>query len=290
MSTPDCKICGARTVAFGTKRGVLIDTTFEFSRCTACNFICVVNPCLDYARLYDANYYRGKGADPYVDYEYELEHPDETVRQYEWRGILDTVRLLFPDVAAARWLDYGCGNGGLVRYLRMQNIDAEGHDEGAIIPKARAKGIPIRTAAELDGATGRYSIITMIEVIEHLPDPLAVLRRVRGLLRPGGLLFLTTGNSAPYRDDFLRWRYVTPDIHISYFDPDNLQQALNACGFAIEKTGHVGGWNDIIRFKVLKSLGFKRTASWQSLIPWSLAAPLIDRKVRLSDHPVGRAA
>jgi SAM-dependent methyltransferase len=290
MSTPDCKICGSRTVEFGAKPGVVVDTVFRFCRCETCNFISVVNPCLDYARLYGAEYYRGEGADRYVDYEYELEHPDATIRRYEWRGIHDIVQKHVADLSAARWLDYGCGNGGLVRYLRTRNIAACGFDEGAIVTAARAKGIPIKTPAEIENETGQYSVVTMIEVIEHITDPLPMLRQVRRLLQPGGMLFLTTGNSAPYRRQFVDWRYVIPDIHVSFFDPSNMSRALAASGFRAETKGYVDGWDDIIRFKTLKSLGFKRGTILDKLVPWPLAARLIDKKVRLSDHPIGIAA
>jgi SAM-dependent methyltransferase len=293
MKTPDCKICGSRTVDFGEKTGSVIPTTFRFSRCESCSFISVINPCLDFARLYDQKYYQGKGADPYVDYEFELEHPDRTVRRYEWRGIHEIVRRLAPDLASdlasARWLDYGCGNGGLVRYLRARNVDAVGFDEGSIVDVARRHGIPIKRPDEIESEAGQYSIVTMIEVIEHIPDPVPLLRKVRELIKPGGLLFLTTGNAAPQRNDFLNWRYVVPDIHVSFFDPENMKVALAASGFRTESPGFASGWEDVVRFKLLKTLGVRRSSVWEQMIPWKPAARLVDRKVRLSDYPVGYA-
>ena len=74
-------------------------------------------------------------------------------------------------------------------------------------------------------------MVTAIEVIEHTLDPLAELRTIRGLLRPGGLLFLTTGNAAPFASDLLRWSYIVPEIHVSFFEPDTLERALVKCGF-----------------------------------------------------------
>jgi cyclopropane fatty-acyl-phospholipid synthase-like methyltransferase len=79
----------------------------------------VANPWTDYAKNYDEGYYRGGGADPWIDYVYELEHPEATVRQYEWRGIQRLVDHLCPLTAETQWLDFGCGNGGLVRYVRI---------------------------------------------------------------------------------------------------------------------------------------------------------------------------
>jgi SAM-dependent methyltransferase len=286
---PNCKVCGGTTIAFGEKSGRAAAHPYRFSRCEVCNFISVVNPCLDFARLYNDDYYRGKGADPTVDYLFELEHVEETIRRYEWRGIQRLIEHLNGDLSGIRWLDYGCGNGALVRYLRRQKIDAVGFDEGAIVSLALAKGIPILTEAELEREVGRCSVVTMIEVIEHVPDPMPVLRNVRRFLKSGGLLFLTTGNSAPYRKRFADWRYVMPDVHVSYFDPHNMAIALATSGFECTFPGYVSGWEDIIRFKVLKSLGWRKVGVLEQLVPWSLASPFIDSQVRSSGHPVGRA-
>src|SRR5215469_15914148 len=107
--------------------GAVIPQTFHFRRCRKCDFVCVADPCVDFARLYDDAYYRGRGADPHVDYFFELENPESTIRQYEWRGIHRAVTLVLGEAGKPNWLDYGCGNGGLVRYLRnTASIDAVG--------------------------------------------------------------------------------------------------------------------------------------------------------------------
>ena len=50
------------------------------------------------------------------------------------------------------------------------------------------------------------------------------------------------------------WRYVTPDVHISFFEPETLARALRTAGFEPGFPGFGPGWADIIRFKTLKSL------------------------------------
>ena len=289
MTFAVCKICGGETESIGAMAGVVIPETFHFRRCRTCDFVWVVDPCLDFARLYGDAYYRGRGADPYVDYFSELESQQSTIRQYEWRGIHRAVTHL-AGTSKPRWLDYGCGNGGLVRYLRnTASVDAVGYDEGAIVDIARAKGIPILKQDELEAAVGSFSVVTLIEVIEHIPDPVPFLRNVRRFLKPGGLLFLTTGNSGPHRNDILKWRYVIPDIHVSFFNPQNMRLALEASGFDAQFPGYIKGWDDIIRFKFLKNIGVRETAAWERMLPWSLLSKVLDLRFRLSAHPIGRA-
>ena len=88
-----------------------------------------------------------------VDYLNELQHPRTVVRQYEWRGIRNVIECLAGNLKNLTWLDWGCGNGGLVRYLRENNVAAVGFEEGGIVPFARAKGIVILGPSELDGPT-----------------------------------------------------------------------------------------------------------------------------------------
>ena len=243
-----------------------------------------------FARIYDERYYSGAGADPLVDYKFELSDPDRTVRQYEWRGITRCIRRLAGDPADLHWLDFGCGNGGLVRYLQAHTgAHAVGFEEGSVATDARAVGIPILSRDELRSQEGRFDVVTAIEVLEHTLDPIAELREIRRLLRPGGILFLTTGNAAPFADRLTRWRYVTPEIHISFFDPHTLAYAMSEAGFRPEPGSAGPGFELIIKFKVLKNLRVRRRNVITDAIPSRLLAALAEPRVRLGSHPVGRA-
>src|SRR5262245_66331180 len=116
MNTPEaCRICGAATVEVGAKKGTLRPTDFHLHHCPGCRYSFVANPWTDYAAIYSADYYAGKGADPTVDYVFELDNPADTIRQYEWRGLLRIAESLVPVGPETRWLDFGCGHGGLGR-------------------------------------------------------------------------------------------------------------------------------------------------------------------------------
>jgi SAM-dependent methyltransferase len=285
VSRLSCVICGSPATITGSARS-FSKRTFELARCSTCRFSFVVDPPTDLEGLYDKEYYRGTGADPSVDYERELDDP-RTVRVYEWRGLLKIIDSLRGGLSGIRWLDYGCGLGGLVRYARQRGIEIYGFDEGYAADRMRQEGIPLLTAGELDAAAGSFDVITAVEVVEHFADPMPALRQIATLLSPGGLFFLTTGNAEPFRGRLETWPYVQPDVHLSFFEPGTLEFAFRSVGLEPSFPGFVPGYTDLMRYKVLKNLRLKRRHALEGLVPWPLVARAADRRYRLSAHPVG---
>ncbi len=287
---PACRICGSASHPVGSVWGRYSKRNYSLRRCPKCHFAFIADPWLEFERIYDERYYAGHGADPLVDYRFELEHPQRTIRVYEWAGIGRLASELIGGLDGLRWLDYGCGSGGLVRHLNATTpVRARGFDEGAIVEAAAQRGIPILSAAQLLEAEGEFDVISAIEVIEHTPEPLQALRQMRRLLRPGGLLFLTTGNARPFADKLTRWSYVTPDIHLSYFEPGTLELAMRNTGFRPERRPRRAAFDQILKFKVLKNLHVRRRNPLTDVLPSRLIGPLADRMRRLSEQPVGWA-
>jgi SAM-dependent methyltransferase len=81
---------------------------------------------------------------------------------------------------------------------------------------------------------GRFDAITLFDVIEHLPDPAAALRRCGSYLAPGGLIFITTPDADSVMARILgsHWYYVDLVEHISLFGSTNLETLLRQTGFA----------------------------------------------------------
>jgi SAM-dependent methyltransferase len=299
--SPACRICAAETESVGIVHGRYSRRDYRLARCPTCGYAFVVDPWLDFAEIYDHRYYAGQGADPMVDYRFELDHPERTIRAYEWKGIAMIVAELAgghdpvgrgegsSPRSAGRWLDYGCGNGGLVRYLRSHGAEAFGFEEGSIATEIGRRGIPLLSADALLAQTGSFDVVTAIEVLEHTLDPVAELRKMRDLLRPGGLLFLTTGNAQPHADRLTRWKYVLPEIHISFFEPQTLERALAAAGFRPERRPRGPGFDEVLKFKVLKNLRIRRRSPLTDALSSSLIGPIADRMTKLSEHPVGWA-
>ena len=269
--------------------GHVADREFQLAQCRACGFAFVVDPMPDSRTTFD--YYAGVDADPLVDYIGEIEYPAETIRIYEWRGLVNVVGALVPLRPETRWLDFGCGTGGFVRHCRdALGVDIVGYEQSEGARLAGSAGTPLVDASQLDALRGTFDVITAIEVLEHLVDPLAELGQIRSLLADGGVFFYTTGNAAPYRNRLTRWRYVIPEIHVSFFEPRTLELALRKSGFAADFRGFLPGFEDVIRFKILKNLGRKRRSSLESVVPWNLLSRVVDRRFGVTAHPIGWAA
>ena len=224
-----CPICGSDTAEVATIRSDFSRVDFSFLRCGACGLVFVANPRVDFASLYDAAYYRGEGADSFVQYIDEMGNP-ATIRAYEWRRITRAVQSLCND-KNVKWLDFGCGLGGLVGYARAHGFpNVYGYDQGWGADWAREHGTPLLDEDQLREHEGTFDVVTAIEIIEHIPGTLAPMAQVASLVKPGSVFFPTSGNAAPHRDSFTTWKYLHPDIHVAYFEPRALSEAYCRVG------------------------------------------------------------
>lgn len=291
-----CKICNSNKIEFiGTKFGQWSKKSYKLFRCPNCGFAFVGNPRTDYENIYDMAYYGGEGADPKVDYLFEFEHPDRTSHLYEWEGIAKAVISIRKSVNQpldknTRWLDFGCGVGGLVRWLQEKvGCQVFGFDESPIVKLTYNKGIRILNHDELLKYKGTFDVVTAIEVIEHTVDPIEILKQIRFIMKPGGIFFFTTGNAHKFKKDIINWSYVIPEVHISFFEPRTMAYALSASGFEPLWPEKRDGFKDIITYKILKSLGVQTRSGWQKIIPWSIITWIVDKRYGVTSFPIGRA-
>jgi hypothetical protein len=119
----------------------------------------------------------------------------------------------------SRSLDYGAGKGLLVRLLLDQRFDAWGYD-----PLSTPIAAEDRVRREVP--PGPFRLITAIEVIEHLSDPVETLQRLCSLLAPRGLLVLST-ELFDQRTHGASWHYLAQECgqHITLFSRQGLQEA-----------------------------------------------------------------
>src|SRR5215217_8257489 len=123
---PPCRICDHATVPAGAKWSSFSQRDFTLRTCTECGYSFVADPREDYEALYDAAYYAGRGADPDINYNLFIADP-RCSQRFEWQGVVEIVSSLTHVDSSSRWLDFGCGLGGLVRYGQSQGLNIQGH-------------------------------------------------------------------------------------------------------------------------------------------------------------------
>jgi len=111
---------------------------------------------------------------------------------------------------------------------------------------ARSLGIRIIEGffgTDLETSLETYDVVQLINMLEHVPDPINIVNRIREHLNPGGLISVTVPNDFnPFQmslnvcGDMDPW-WVVPEHHLNYFTFDSLSKLLTSAGFEIiEKT------------------------------------------------------
>jgi len=145
-------------------------------------------------------------------------------------------------------LDVGCGGGLIAEPLarlgaRVTGLDPVPETIEAARRHAAGQGLPIDYRVgrieELAAAGGpAFDAVTCLEVVEHVPDPAAFLATCAGLVRPGGLMLLSTLNrtlkayllaivGAEY---ILRWLPIGSHQWERFITPDELSRYLRKAG------------------------------------------------------------
>lgn len=95
-----------------------------------------------------------------------------------------------PITPRTRLVDVGCGTGGFLDLARRRHgARCSGVElDPALAARAGRRGLDVTTGDFGHGPQGEFDVVTMFQVLEHLPDPRAALSRAFSLLRPGGVL------------------------------------------------------------------------------------------------------
>jgi 2-polyprenyl-3-methyl-5-hydroxy-6-metoxy-1,4-benzoquinol methylase len=160
--------------------------------------------------------------------------PIQRAHERELRGATRFLEFVRPHLKAGdRVLDIGCGDGALVRTLQQFGATPMGVDldpEGARFIE-RTYRIPVVVAPfeQATFADGRFDAVVATHVIEHFFEPVEAMRKMRRLLKPGGLLVLETPNIFRPKVGFRRLFSLQ---HNYYFSPRTLCLAMRRAGFA----------------------------------------------------------
>jgi SAM-dependent methyltransferase len=202
-------------------------------RCRACGQLA--------SQIGEAAYWASMRAFDAPDYNLPDEHASDRRMENATRRLTRVCELLGKPAFGVRLLDVGCSRGDFVAAAQTLGFDAEGVEPAPHIAEAgRAAGRKIYTGRLEDQAfaDASFDAATLFEVIEHLREPIPTLREIRRILKPGGVLLLSTGNGASWTARVLkqRWDYFQTRVdagHISFFNPGSIALAAQRAGFEV---------------------------------------------------------
>ncbi len=219
---------------------------YAIVRCPICGLVYVGEDpaAIDFDAIYGESYYTGGSDQVFADY-----LGQERARRASARRRLWALRLLR---RRGRLLDIGCAAGFFLveaqRCYQVQGVEFSNYS--ARFARERF-GLDVFTGtltqARLPAA--QFDLITLWDVIEHVPDPDAVLAEAARLLKPDGRLVLTTGDigSGYAQRQGAQWHLLAPPWHLYYFSRQTLARlgaraGLRATGCQARGVAGDGRW------------------------------------------------
>ena len=204
-------------------RGRPVRPGLDVSTCEACGF-----------RAADLDHWRS----PYDRRDYydpptrDMVRPDRPLHRFRVAQIRRFVQ-------GGRAVDLGCGLGESAIALARAGFDAEGVDDSpnAIgflereFPGVRWHCAPLEAYLR---SAGRFRLVTLYHVLEHIPRPRGICGQLREALESGGVLVVEVPNIGGLQARLRGWRWqYWLDHHVNYFDVGSLRRLLEPFGFSL---------------------------------------------------------
>jgi 2-polyprenyl-3-methyl-5-hydroxy-6-metoxy-1,4-benzoquinol methylase len=239
---------------------------FAVVRCAGCG-LAYVNPRLTPAAL--TALYHEQVISP-TDYYVRTAAQDE-------RSFAARVRLIERFRTPGTLLDVGCGPGTFSLAARARGWQTTGLD---LNPRSVAHCERLGLEVVCDGfpsaaVDGRqFDVVVMNDFLEHVTDPVAVLHAAKALLRPEGVLFISTPDigSPVARLTGRRWLHLKPNEHLVYFDRRTIRSLLARVGLRVEYLRAMGRFRNLgVALEKARAYGELPSRIARALVPAWLA-------------------
>ena len=232
-SSVACVVCGHATLR-PLHSGLM--------RCDECGMVTaqIAEDVQELPNLYGDRFFCGN---EYADYIGDKRHIQRNFRQ--------RLRTVLQYVPSGRLVEMGCAHGFFLE-LAQQHFEVRGYDVSreAVEYATRVLDVPAVCGDFLSDdalAPGSVDVVTMWDVIEHVPEPRRFVQRSADVLRERGHLLLTTGDMDSWlaRRQGPKWRLICPPTHLQYFSATTIRRLLADEGFEVLRILYPGYWRSV---------------------------------------------
>ena len=221
-SVKQCPICGSREFTL-IKEMEYPEGLLEISRCNTCS---ISFSSTRFSDEYLTFKYYNKGYEEvflgYGDY--------KAVYEKSFQRIVDKIKKL---KKSGKWLDVGCGKGYLLDIASRNNFDCYGIDMRKNFIKNDKIKFLSGNLFEVGFNDNEFDIITMINVLDHIGSPKEYFLKIRGLLKPNGILFIHVPNEYYFNKKmFNKFTQYSPNVHIINYSEKNIGSILKRFNFS----------------------------------------------------------
>jgi 2-polyprenyl-3-methyl-5-hydroxy-6-metoxy-1,4-benzoquinol methylase len=219
----------------------------KVQRCDCCDFV-FTNPRMpaDKLALYYTKNYNLEGL--------PVPRSLEEFLSSEYKDIWFTkerdLNLILSVKTTGRILDVGCASGTLLWLAKQKGFEVKGVEvaRGAARFARNILGMDVVCGQLADAhfRDGEFDVVTMIHVLEHMPDPCQVLRDTYRVLKEDGVLLVVVPNFASWSSerDGDQWKWLQPENHYSHFTPQAIARVIEGEGFVSQITSEEGRFGE----------------------------------------------
>jgi 2-polyprenyl-3-methyl-5-hydroxy-6-metoxy-1,4-benzoquinol methylase len=234
MESVCCDLCGADTaIPLFERADRFSGALFGYVTCPECDLI-YLNPRPSTSDL--SMYYPNS---------YEAYRPLETltaIMRWRRRHALSIMRRFVTCFQPpGRLLDIGCATGEFLQEMQRSGWEVEGVEispQAAVIAQeTRGLKVFVGPVAAFDAPKNTFDVVTLWDVLEHLPSPYVALRKIHGWLRNGGHVIFSIPNVQSFDARLFGhgWTGWDAPRHLYIFPEPTLNRLLTEAGFEIEE-------------------------------------------------------